>query len=40
MIGLALQMCFSEYGADVVLIDPLVGNTRALQFYERGITTN
>ena len=35
MMGLALQMCFGEYGADVVLIDPLVGNTRALRFYER-----
>lgn len=35
IIGLALQMCFGEYGADAVLIDPLVGNTRALQFYER-----
>ena len=35
MMGLALQMCFGEYGADAVLIDPLVGNTRALRFYER-----
>ena len=32
MMGLALQMCFGEYGADAVLIDPLVGNTRALRF--------
>ncbi|MEC7573664.1 MAG: GNAT family N-acetyltransferase, partial [Pseudomonadota bacterium] len=35
MMGLALQMCFDEYGADAVLIDPLVGNTRALRFYKR-----
>ena len=34
-MGLALQMCFGEYGADAVLIDPLVGNTRALRFYKR-----
>ena len=27
MMELALQMCFGEYGADAVLIYPLVGNT-------------
>ena len=30
VMGLALQMCFSEYGADAILIDPLVVNTRTL----------
>ena len=35
MMELALQICFEEYGADAVLIDSLVGNTRAPRFYER-----
>jgi len=35
MMELALAKCFDDDRAEAVLIDPLVGNSRALRFYER-----
>ena len=40
MMGLALQMCFDEYGADAVLIDPFGGHTRTPILRAFGISTN
>jgi aminoglycoside 6'-N-acetyltransferase len=35
MTRLALQRCFADAAVKAVLLDPLVGNTRAHRFYER-----
>jgi aminoglycoside 6'-N-acetyltransferase len=35
MMGLALELCFSDPTIQAVLIDPLITNIRAIAFYQR-----
>lgn len=35
MMKLAFERCFDDPSVTAILIDPLVGNTRAIRFYQR-----